>query len=338
MRTIRDCRVAVIGGAGFLGSHLTDHLIDDRNCDVTVIDNLVVGRREFVHAKARFVHHDICGSEARLKDLLGGINFVFILAAFPYIPDSFARPLHVFDVNATGCMKAINAAQEAGCEGILQMSSAEIYGSSIEGSLTEDSPVVPHSTYGCAKQAVDTFCQVAWKERQTRVISLRQFNCVGERDILHPYIVPEVYRQLIREWAEFDPEPLLNRGPQSGVGFSPSIRLGNNSFRDFLYSGDAVRMAVELLEKGEFGAVYNSGSQDGVKIYTLAGLIARLMGVENVEIIPEPARMRPWEIWRLNSDNSKLFGTIDYRPKVNLKEALSRTIGWYRDHVTEWPW
>lgn len=324
MRAIREVEVAVVGGAGFLGSHLVEHLVEDRGCSVTVYDNLCVGRKEFVHKKASFVHCDITKSESFLARMFTRrrTKFVFNYAAWPYIPDSFVRPLHVFDVNATGAMYVINAAQESGAVGILQMSSAEIYGDEAKrAKLSEDARIIPHSTYGVAKAAVDNYVQVRWREAKTPCIALRQFNCVGERET-HPYVVPEVISQC-----------------NGYVAGSPLvIRLGNNSFRDFLYAGDAVRMAVELLERGRFGEVYNMGSEGGILVYTLAKLIASLMGVHDVDVITDPSRIRPWEIWRLQSDNAKLYSVVKARPTVGLHQALERTIAWYRVNDSRWPW
>lgn len=344
MRKIEGCSVSVIGGCGFLGSHLVDHLIEDRGCAVLVVDNLVAGRREFVHPKAEFVHHDITGSEDYLRRLLTDrkVRFVFNYSARPYVPDSYARPLRTFDVNAMGALKVINAAQEAGCEGILQVSSAEVYGelppsvfdahgnpASGNDKITEDCPVIPHSTYGASKAAIDALCQVRWRESQTPVIALRQFNCVGERET-HQYVVPEIISQLAAQkpgdrktWAAPNP---------------PIVHLGNNTFRDFLYAGDAVRIAVELLERGQFGEVYNSGSEAGISIYNLARLIGRLMGFDEVEIVPDQARMRPWDIAHLQSDNSKLWGVVDRWELTPLAEALRRTISWFERNGRKWPW
>jgi nucleoside-diphosphate-sugar epimerase len=353
MRTIRDCSVAVVGGAGFLGSHLVDHLVKDRGCGVLVIDNLVAGRREFVNPRAKFAHADITASEDYLRQLLveHRARFVFNYAAYPYIPVSFVRPLHVFNVNATGALKVINAAHDAGCEGILQVSSAEIYG---EGrpdmpsgdKLNEDCPVVPHSSYGASKAAIDAMVQVRWREAKTPVVALRQFNCVGERET-HPYVVPEIISQLACKQSDtywlgravadrierriFDPP----QGLSEKVG---SVRLGNNSFRDFLYAGDAVRMAVELLERGQFGEVYNLGSESGVKVYELAKMIGRVMGFERVEVSEDPLKKRPWEIWHLQSNNTKIYSVIEARPTVSLEEALRRTVKWFVDNARKWVW
>lgn len=290
--------VCVIGGAGFLGSHLVDHLIEDRGCDVIVLDNLISGQKKFINPKAKFIWFDITGSEEQLKQLLidNNIEYVFNYAAMPYIPVSFERPLFTFNINAFAALKVMNASQEAGVKGILQVSSAEIYGDS-KGKMSEDAVVVPHSTYGAAKAVIDALVQIRWKEAKTPAIAMRQFNCVGERET-HPYVIPEIIKQL-----------------DNGT----TVKLGNNSFRDFQYAGDAVRMATELLEYGNFGEVYNMGSEDGVMIYDLA----KMLGAENIDV--DESRKRPWEIWHLQSDNTKLYNTIKYRPQVSLEEALKRT-------------
>ena len=317
--------VAVVGGAGFLGSHLVNHLIDDRTCKVLVVDNLVSGKREFVHRQAHFEHHDITGSEGYLLNLFKRykVEYVFNYAAFPYIPVSFTRPLHVFNVNSFGALKVINAAEEAGCKAILQISSAEIYGGppmgshDIKGKINEKYPVVPHSSYGASKAAIDAMVQVRWRENKTPVIALRQFNCVGERET-HPYVIPEIISQV--------------------ASTSSFIKLGNNSNRDFQYAGDAVRMATELLEKGEFGKVYNMGSESYVSIYSLAETIADLMGEPGKAVQVDESRKRPWEIWHLQSDNTKLYSVIDTRPKVELKEALELTIKDFYCMGERWCW
>jgi nucleoside-diphosphate-sugar epimerase len=337
-----DCPAAVVGGAGFLGSHLVDHLIKDRNCDVLVVDNLCAGRREFIHPDAHFIHHEITGSEEYLRAAFSAHQprYVFNYAAYPYVPDSFDRPVHVGNVNYLGAMKVINAAQEAGVEAILQVSSAEVYGHRPEdrgtvrveypaganAKISEQTPIAPHSSYGVAKAAVDAAVQVRWREAGTPCIALRQFNCVGERET-HPYVVPEIISQLhtskVREKRSMWPR---------------KVKLGNNAARDFLYAGDAVRAAAELAERGEFGEVYNLGSEEAIKVYDLVPMVGEVMGLK-AEAEYDPARVRPWEIWHLCSSNEKINGVIEYRPGVPLKEALKRAVAWfYGDDRGKWPW
>jgi len=325
MRHIREANVCVVGGAGFLGSHLVDYLVEDRQCNVTVIDNLTVGRREFIHPAANFEHHDITGSESHLTRIFrdSQIQFVFNYAAHPYIPVSFDRPLHVFETNATGAMKVINAAQAADCEAILQVSSAEIYGDVHPdlGHINEDGKVQPHSTYGVAKAAVDQYCQTSYMERSTPVISMRQFNCVGPRET-HPYVIPEIISQ-------------LHAGRREGMYYR--VDLGNNTQRDFLAAWDAVRMATELLENGQFGQVYNMGSEHTTKIYDLAARIGQLMQ-RDCMVCVDKNRIRPWEIWYLRSDNAKLYECISHRPAIDLDSSLALTIKDFRQSGDKWVW
>lgn len=316
-RSIRNKKVCVIGGAGFLGSQLVDHLIEDRNCDVLVLDNLITGLKKHIHNLAVFKWFDIRDDENQLAKILADneIEYVFNYAAEPYIPECFERPMHFFDINATSVLRVLNACQKSNIKGVLQVSSAEIYGDMV-GKISESDPIVPHSTYGVSKVAADGLVQVRWREAQVPAIAMRQFNCVGERET-HAYVIPEIISQL---------------------SVSSKIKLGNNSFRDFQYSRDAVKMAVELLEKGKFGEVYNMGSEAGMKIYDLAHLIGKLMGHEKVEIEVDQARVRPWEIWHLQSDNTKLYSVIGDKIPTPLEEALKITIQYFKDNSNTWDW
>jgi len=317
MRTIENVNVCVIGGAGFLGSHLVDHLINDRNCNIVVLDNLITGLKKHIHEKAKFIWFDIRDDENELAKILisHDIEYVFNYAAEPYIPECFERPMHFFDINATAVLRVLNACQKANIKGLLQVSSAEIYGD-MKGKISESDPVAAHSTYGVSKLAADGLVQVRWREAGVPAIAMRQFNCVGERET-HAYVIPEIISQLDK---------------------TSVIKLGNNSFRDFQYSGDAVRMAVELLEKGQFGEVYNMGSEGGIKIYDLARLIGKLMGHKNVEIQTDEKRARPWEIWHLQSDNTKLYNAIGKKTPTSLENALKKTIDYYYSNNSEWDW
>ncbi len=315
MENVTGKRVCVIGGAGFIGSHLVNYLIEERGCKVLVLDNLITGLRKHVHPKARLKWFDIRDNEDELVRILTKfqIEYVFNYAAEPYIPECFERPMHFFEINAVAVLKVLNACQKAGIKKILQVSSAEIYGD-MKGKIKETDMVVAHSTYGVSKLAADGLVQVRWREGNVPAIAMRQFNCVGERET-HAYVIPEIITQLTN---------------------GPLVYLGNNSFRDFQYAGDAVCMAVELLEKGECGEVYNMGSEDGIQIYDLARLIGKIMGYEKIEIIPDEKRVRPWEIWHLQSDNTKLYSVIETRPKVSLEEALKRTVDYFFKNEKRW--
>jgi UDP-glucose 4-epimerase len=310
MRSVRDCNVAVIGGAGFLGSHLTDHLVEERNCDVLVVDNLSRGHRKYVHPRAAFEWFDLCGQES-LADVLARhkTRFAFMTAAIPFVPDGFLRPLRTFEVTATAVLRVLNAVQVAGVEGTMVVSSAEIYGSTVSGAVSEDTPVCPHSTYAAAKQAADSLVRVRWHEAGVRALAARQFNSYGPRT-LHALVLTTIIDQL---WN------------------GSLVRLGNDTTRDFQYCSDTVRIWVELLEKGEWGDVINCGSESSVRIYDLARLVGRLLGHESVIIETDPSRVRPKgvEVWHLHADCAKLHSLVGRRETTSLEEGVRRTLDWY---------
>jgi UDP-glucose 4-epimerase len=130
MRKIENVKTCVIGGAGFIGSHLVDYLINERNCEVIVLDNLITGQVKNINKKADFIWFDIRDNENELTRILkeNQIDYVFNYAAEPYIPECFERPMHFFDINATSVLRVLNACQSANIKGLLQVSSAEIYG------------------------------------------------------------------------------------------------------------------------------------------------------------------------------------------------------------------
>lgn len=326
MAEIRDCKVMVVGGAGFLGSHLVNHLIEDRNCEVSVLDNLASGRREFIHKDANFWHYDITHDERGLHQILNQLKpeYVFNYAACPYIPVSFDRPLYVSNVNAFGAMKLINACHESGVKGVLQVSSAEIYGGSgyspnPNQKINEFHPVQPHSTYGASKAMVDFYVQARWREAKVKCIALRQFNCLGERET-HPYVITEIMSQLAKPIKEY------------------KILLGNNATRDFMYAGDAVRYAVSILESERWGEVFNLGSEASISVYELASVTSILTGHGKVLIETDVARMRPWEIWHLQSDNSKVRNATKDRFNTCLEEAIGKTWRYYQSNGYKWCW
>lgn len=322
-RNISGSSVAVIGGAGFLGSHLVEKLLE-RGCKVLVLDNLINGKVSHLPPGVTFVWHDIRDDESRLVKLFRehGVRYVFNTAAEPYIPEGFERPMHFFDINARAVLQVLNACQAAGIEAILQVSSAEIYGD-LKGKIKESDPIEAHSTYGVSKVAADGLVQVRFREAGVPAIAVRQFNAVGERET-HAYVIPEIISQI---------DGQIDGAPDAAACF---VHLGNNSTRDFLYAGDVAEGWIALLERGEFGQVYNFGSEETITIYELAELIGDVMGAQGVKVVEDESRRRPWEIWHLQSDNSKFFAATGYKPRTSLKEALEQTVAWFRNNGGKW--
>ena len=314
MQKTNQEKIAVIGGAGFIGSHIVDRLIEKGN-DVLVIDNLVSGSENNINKKAEFEHFDITEDWKKLTAIFEQyqISKVFHLAAEPYIPECYDFPEKFFQVNANGTLNVLLACQEAKIEKIVYYSTSEVYGTG-KGLMDESFPISPQSTYAVSKLAGDRLAFTLFKEHQIPIIILRQFNCYGPRET-HEYIIPEIISQL----AESD-----------------KLKLGNiKAQRDFLYVEDAAEMVVELMEKGISGEVYNLGSGKTYAIDLIAYKIGILMGKQPIIEIDQK-RLRSFDVSYLKCDNSKIFKVIESRPKTEIDEGLRNTINWFYQNGKKW--
>jgi len=306
--------IAVIGGAGFIASHIVDKLVERGN-NVLVLDNLVSGSLKNINKGAEFKKFDITRPYGDLAEILGNclIDEVYHLAAEPYIPECYERPRQFFEVNAFGTLNVLLACKEARVSKILYYSSSEVYGTR-NGRISEETPVFPQSTYAVSKLAGDRIAFTLFKEHKIPVVILRQFNCLGKRET-HEYVIPEIITQLAK---------------------SNIVHLGNiKAERDFLYVEDAAEMAIELMEKGKIGEVYNLGSGSYHSIEQIAKWIAEIMD-KDIKIEIDQKRLRPFDVERLWCDNSKIYSVIKSRPKTSFKEGLKKTINWYYENGQKW--
>lgn len=313
--TVRNSVVCVTGGAGMIGSHLVDELLKRGN-KVFVIDNLSAGERNYVSPQADFEWFDIRHDYERLARLFEdkGVKYVFHLASLPFIPGCFGDPQPFFDVNARGTMNLLLACEQAEVKKVLVYSSAEIYGTKTEP-IKEGDKLNAQSTYGVAKMAAESLSKMRFVEAGLSVVINRQFNVFSWR-ARHPYIIPELINQLTK---------------------GSTVHLGNiYAYRDFLYIDDAVNMAIELLEKGIPGEEYNIGDEKCIQIKELAKLVGKLLGHKKINIKVDKNRLRPWDIAKLQSDNTKLYNTILYRPKFTLEEGLKEVIKKYKQNGNRW--
>lgn len=311
----------VVGGAGFLGSHVV-HSLRSQGWRVKVVDDLSIGKVKHIPEDVELSVCDISSPNITVKHLAEHFrecSYVFNYAAKPFIPDCFEDPLGFVNTNIVGAMKVLDACMVAGVERILQVSSAEVYGNNDNqlGLISEDTEFDPPSTYASTKAAIDNLCRARYNEAGVPVIILRQFNCVGERET-HAYVIPEIIQQL---------------------SFSNFVHLGSNTSRDFLYAGDAANIAIDLIQKGKPGEAYNLGSEICISIYDLALIIGSLMRPsDEIHIVTDSTRFRPCDIYHLCSNNTKIYDTVSVRPKHTLREALIKTIEYFKQNNHSWDW
>ncbi|MCD6218864.1 SDR family NAD(P)-dependent oxidoreductase [Candidatus Calescamantes bacterium] len=318
--SLKDARVMVTGGAGFIGSHLVRELIE-RKAHVIVFDNLFSGDQENlkdIESKIILVKGDIRDREfvKTLKEF--EIEYIFNLAAEPYIPYCYDRPWGFVEINTMGALNVFLACKEAGVKRIIQYSTSEVYGKAEYLPMDEEHPTFPLSTYAVSKLAADRLAFTLHHEIGLPVIILRQFNCFGPR-VTQPYVIPEIISQ-------------LSRGNH--------LKLGNvKARRDLTYVEDAARGAVMLMECDEaVGEVVNMGSKENYSVEELAYVIGELMGYKKVNIEVDKNRLRPLDVEVLLCNPEKMHRLTGWEPRVSLREGLKNMIEYYLTHGKKWLW
>jgi len=286
MNEIKGSSVLVTGGAGFIGSSLVRQL-ENLSCQVTVLDNLVAGKEaNLFGTKAELIKGDIRNTDL-LRYLLrkNSVEYVFHLAAEPYIPKGYQDPHVMFEVNTLGTMTILLESKKAGVKRILHYSTSEVYGTAKFLPMNENHPLLPHSIYAVSKLAADRSAYILWKEKKVPVVILRQFNCFGARES-QPYIIPEIISQFTHK--------------------GTTLTLGNiNARRDFTFVDDATLGAIKLMEVPNIeGTVVNLGRGENWLVKEVVENIAEVMRIKNWKIVVDKNRLRPYDVDELLCDNS----------------------------------
>ncbi|GIU97119.1 MAG: dTDP-glucose 4,6-dehydratase [Actinomycetota bacterium] len=307
--------VLVTGGAGFIGSHLVDALLERPDRRVTVVDRLSHGgsRANLEHHEAdqrfRFVHGDV-GEPGFVGGLLEGVDAVVHAAAESHVDRSIDDPRPFFESNVLGTQAVLEAVRRAGVR-LLMVSTDEVYGPGPAegGRFDEDAPLRPRSPYAASKAAADLACQAYAATYGVDVTIVRGTNAYGPRQIER--VVPTYAINAL----EGRPIPVYGRGRER---------------REFLHVRDWVRAAILVLERGRPGVVYNIGDGHELENRELAERICDLAGADR-SLITAVAN-RPGHDFRygVRADRLRALG---WRPQVGFDEGLARTVDWYRDHL-----
>jgi UDP-glucose 4-epimerase len=317
-------RILITGGAGFIGSHLSDALIADGH-EVFVLDNLSTGSIDNVEqlkSNPKF-HYTIesVTNEPVLAEMIDRCDVVFHLAAAVGVKKIVEEPVHTIETNVHGTEVVLKHANKKK-KLVVIASTSEVYGKSIDVPFREDADLVLGPTpkhrwaYACSK-AIDEFLALAyWKERKLPVVIVRLFNTVGPRQTgQYGMVIPNFVRQALAG----HPITVFGDGEQS---------------RSFTYVGDVVRALVALMhEPRAIGEVFNIGNGSEISIRALAEKIREMTGSDS-EIVTIPydeAYEAGFEdMPRRVPDITKLRNLIAYEPKVQLEETLETIIEHFR--------
>ncbi|PIR75845.1 MAG: hypothetical protein CO030_05165 [Candidatus Magasanikbacteria bacterium CG_4_9_14_0_2_um_filter_42_11] len=289
-------RCLVTGGAGFIGSHLTDQLLADGH-EVIVIDSLLLGKREFVNEKASFQEMDI-REFSKMLPLCNGIDVIFHLAADPRLPLSIEDPQETHAVNVTGTLNVLDAARQAGVKKVIITSSAAVYGDE-PLPISEDMVPRPKSPYGMHKHMDEQYARLFHDLYGLETVSLRYFNVYGPRKLAnggYPMVIPVFLEQQKKG------QPLTITGD-------------GNQTRDYVHVSDVVRANI-LAWQSDVHSGEPINIANGVQ--TSVNEIATLIGGEKTYISE-----RKGEVRFMQANISKAKELLGWEPTVELADGIA---------------
>jgi UDP-glucose 4-epimerase len=298
--------ILVTGGAGFIGSHLVEHLVA-AGAPVTVVDNLATGRLEHLQTVAPNVNLVVgdLGDVLRLKRIkLEEYACVFHLAANSYIPPSVANPAFDFHANLQNSFALLEALrQTANAPGLVNVSSAAVYGNPVRLPIRETDPTIPIAPYGVSKLAAERYVAVYSLLYGLRAVSVRLFSIYGPRQ--RKQVVYDLFCKL-----QANPKRLEILGDGSQA-------------RDFTYVLDVVQALVLVATAApNHGEVYNVASGTTHTIAELVEACCRVSGLKP-EIV-YTGQIRPGDAEKWVVDIS-LLRQLGFDPRTDLETALTAT-------------
>ncbi|MEM3648855.1 MAG: NAD-dependent epimerase/dehydratase family protein [Thermoproteota archaeon] len=306
-------RVLVTGGAGFIGSHLVDILIE-KGCEVVVLDNFDdfysgkernivrhVGNEKFHLIRGDILNYDL------LFHVMKGVEVVFHEAAQAGIRYCNLNPVKAHRVNVEGTLNVLLASREQKVKRIVYASSSSIFGKTSSMPINEEYPTNPSSPYGATKLAGEKYCLSFHEVYGIDVVCLRYFSVYGPRGRPDQVIYSMAYRML--------------------TGKRPVVYGSGEQRRDFTYVSDVAEATLLAAEtEGIAGEVFNIGFGKDFSINELLKILFNTMSVDGVE--PEYLESYKGDFERTLADNSKAQRTLGWRPKVNLEEGVRRFVEW----------
>jgi UDP-glucose 4-epimerase len=307
----------VTGGAGFIGSHLVEALLA-RGDEVRVLDNLSTG-----HAA------NLAGVESRIDLIVGdvldldtleaatrSVEVVYHQAALASVPRSIADPWSTHEACATGTLRVLQAAREAGVRRVVYAASSSAYGNSERLPKCEIDPTSPLSPYAVAKLAGEQYCAAFSNVYGLETVRLRYFNVFGPRqspDSPYAAVIPLFVQAMT-------------------VGRRPHIHGDGRQSRDFTYIADVIQANLLAAEApGVSGRVYNVACN---RRTTLLELVAEINRILSTKIDPVHGEPRPGDVRHSQADISRAQADLGYRPSTDVARGIANYVKWYLERTS----
>jgi dTDP-glucose 4,6-dehydratase len=315
-------KVLITGAAGFIGSHLTELLVE-KGLDVRAFVRYN-SKNDWGWLETSEVKNEVEIITGDVRDYdsvynsLKGCNSVFHLAALIGIPYSYISPKAYIETNINGTYNILQASKELGVEQVLVTSTSETYGTAQYVPIDEKHPIVGQSPYSASKIGADQLAISYYKSFNLPVKIVRPFNTYGPRQSARA-IIPTIITQL------------LNGKDQ--------IKLGNlTPTRDLTFVKDTCKGYYEIYKSDNlFGDITNIGMSEEISIGDLVQKISSLVG-KKIDIVVEEERIRPEnsEVERLFCDNKKLVQNTAWKPDFDLDIGLFETIEWIKSNLSRY--
>lgn len=297
-------RVLVTGGAGFIGSHIVDRLLE-MGAAVTVLDDLSTGSLNHVREEVHFVKMDVRDEELSALCARQHYDYVIHQAAQTMVNRSLDEPLFDCDVNIKGLVNLLEACRHSGVKRVVCASSAAVYGDVVALPITEAHTPQPTSFYGLSKLTGEKYLELYRRVFGLEYVALRYANVYGERQ---------------GDYGE---------GGVVSI-FTHAIRRGNavtlfgdgGQTRDFIYVGDVATANCQALLTPHSDTVYNVSTGRETSINELLRLLKQISG-RDVAVKRQPPRQG--DIYRSVLDNRRAVAGLSWQPEVNIRAGLQRT-------------
>jgi UDP-glucose 4-epimerase len=314
MKELNDTRIVVVGGAGFVGSHVVDQLLAEPVREIVVVDNFVRGTRENLAGalddeRVKLVEGTVQDREL-LRELMKGTDYVFLLAAL-WLYECVHEPRAAIDINIVGNFNVIDAAREAGVRKIVYSSSASVYGDALFTPMTEDHPFNNRTLYGATKIAVEQILRAYNQQHGLDYVGLRYMNIYGPRMDYKGTYVSVIMKVLDR----------IEAGEQ------PVIFGDGSQAYDFVHVEDVARANVLALKSDATDVNLNIGT--GVKT-SIRELVDSLLEVTGSDLEPEYRPEEQMFVTHRVGSTDEAGRLIGFRAAIPYEAGLASVVDWRR--------